>query len=716
MKKKSLTFKLVLGILLLILLGIFYHFELHQYLELKSVKGNLDTFKKMNEQEPFLFSSYFFGTYVLVAALSLPGAAMLTLLSGAIFGFYKGLFIASFASSIGATLAFLGSRFFLSSWVQKKFSKVFVTFNEGMKKDGDVFLIGLRLVPAVPFFVVNLLMGLFPISTIKFYVLSQLGMFIGTAVYVNAGTQLGLIQSTRDILSFNILISFTLLGFAPFCLKKLYAFYLLRKKMSSFSKPLEFNYNTVVIGGGSAGLVASYITSAAKAKVALIEKHKMGGDCLNTGCVPSKSLIRIAKAAHDIKNAQDYGLQAELSKVDLAAVMKRVQSVIKKIEPHDSAERYQGLGVDCFSGTARIVSPYEVVVNGKTLTTKTILIASGASPFVPKIEGLDLINYKTSDNLWSLNSLPERIAILGGGPIGCELAQAFSRLGSKVTIIEKDLQILNREDSDIVEKIEEKFIQEDIKIVKGFVAQKITKSDKGFKLHLSDNESQKEIEFDELIIALGRKANLDNMGLEDLSIETNVNGTLKADEFLRTNYPNIFVCGDVAGPYQFTHMAAHQAWYAAVNAMFMPFWSFKVDYSIVPMCTFVSPELARVGLNEKEAKLQNISYEVTTYDMKSQDRALADGENFGIVKVLTPPKSDKILGVTILGPRSGEVIAEFVLAMKHGLGLSKILGTVHIYPTLTEANKAVAGNWRKKNIPEKLMQFAESFHDWRRNN
>jgi pyruvate/2-oxoglutarate dehydrogenase complex dihydrolipoamide dehydrogenase (E3) component/uncharacterized membrane protein YdjX (TVP38/TMEM64 family) len=716
MKRKSLTIKIAFGILLLILFSIFYHFELHKYLELKSVKDNLDTLKKINEQEPVLFSSYFFGAYVLVAALSLPGAAMLTLLSGAIFGFYKGLVLASFASSIGATLAFLGSRFFLSSWVQKKFSKVFVTFNEGIKKDGDVFLIGLRLVPAVPFFVVNLLMGLFPISTIKFYILSQLGMFIGTAVYVNAGTQLGYIQSTRDILSFNILISFTLLGFVPFCLKKFYSYYLLRKKMIPFVKPIEFNYNTVVIGGGSAGLVASYITSAAKAKVALIEKHKMGGDCLNTGCVPSKSLIRIAKAAHDIRKAHDYGLKAELSKVDLATVMKRVQSVIKKIEPHDSAERYQSLGVDCFSGSARIISPYEVVVNGKNLTTKTILIASGASPFVPSIEGLDLINYKTSDNLWSLNNLPDRIAILGGGPIGCELAQAFSRLGSKVTIIEKDLQILNREDSDIVEKIEEKFIEEDIKIVKGFITQKIITSDKGFKLHLSNNEDQKEIEFDELIIALGRKANLENLGLEDLSIEANANGTIKADEFLRTNYPNIFVCGDVAGPYQFTHMAAHQAWYAAVNAMFMPFWSFKVDYSIVPMCTFVSPELARVGLNEKEAKLQNISYEVTTYDMKSQDRALADGENFGIVKVLTPPKSDKILGVTILGPRSGEVIAEFVLAMKHGLGLSKILGTVHIYPTLTEANKAVAGNWRKKNMPEKLMQFAESFHEWRRNN
>ena len=475
------------------------------------------------------------------------------------------------------------------------------------------------------------------------------------------------------------------------------------------------DFNMIVIGAGSAGLVSSYIAAAVKAKVALIEKHKMGGDCLNTGCVPSKALIRSAKILSYIKRHEDYGIKSAEATYDFAEVMERVQKVIQKVEPHDSVERYSSLGVDCFTGTAKILSPHEVSVNGKTLTTQNIIIATGARPAVPNIPGLDKVPYLTSDNLWEIRELPKRLVVVGGGPIGSELVQCFARLGSQVTQIQRGPEIMPKEDDEISQAIRKRFTEEGVEVrVNSNTKEVIVENGKHF-IVIEKNGTTEQIEFDKILIATGRAANTKGFGLEDIGVKLTQRGTIEVDEYLRTTtHKNIYACGDVAGPYQFTHTAAHQAWYCAVNALFSPFKKFKVDYRVIPWCTFTDPEVAQVGLNEKAAKAQGIPYEVTQYEIDDLDRAIADSEDHGVVKVLTVPGKDKILGVTILGYHAGDLIAEYVLAMKHGLGLNKILGTIHIYPTMAEANKFAAGNWKKAHAPEGLLKLIQKFHDWRR--
>ncbi len=482
----------------------------------------------------------------------------------------------------------------------------------------------------------------------------------------------------------------------------------------SIKKPKKFDFNIVVIGAGSAGLVTSYIAAAVKAKVALIEKQKMGGDCLNTGCVPSKALIKSAKIVHYVTRAREFGFNGGSIDFNFGLVMKRIQRVISTIEPHDSVERYSSLGVDCFQGEAKITSPYTVEVNGQTLTTRNIVIATGAGPFVPSFPGMDKVEYLTTDTIWNLRECPERLVVLGGGPIGSELAQAMSRLGSKVTIVEREDRILSKEDPDVSHMVSEKFKREGIEVLISHNALEFKKDGRHQSIVVEGPGGKKEVEFDKVLFALGRKANVKGFGIEDLGIQLSDRGTVVADSFLRTNYKNIFVCGDVTGPYQFTHTAAHQAWFAAVNALFSPFKKFKVDYSIIPWSTFTDPEVARVGLSETEAKEQGIDFEVTTYGIDDLDRAIAEEEAYGLVKVLTARGKDRILGVTIVGAHAGDTIAEFVLAMKYGIGLNKILGTIHIYPTFAEANKFAAGNWKRAHAPERILKLLEKFHSWRR--
>jgi dihydrolipoamide dehydrogenase len=486
--------------------------------------------------------------------------------------------------------------------------------------------------------------------------------------------------------------------------------------MKAFRKPRHFEYNLVVIGAGSAGLVSAYIAAAVKAKVALIEKHKMGGDCLNTGCVPSKALIRSAKMLNYTRRARDFGFKNATVEFDFASVMERVQSVIQKVEPHDSVERYTQLGVDCYEGEAKVLSPYEVQVNGKTLTTRNIVVATGARPLVPPIEGVEEVDYLTSDTVWELRQQPKKLLVLGGGPIGCELAQAFHRLGSEVTIVDRSSNVLSREDADISQWVMQRFNAEGIKVLANYQGEKfsINQGQKTLLCKHKHTGEQISVAFDQVLIALGRRANVSGFGLQELGVTIRDNGTLAVDAFLRTNYHNIYACGDVAGPYQFTHTAAHQAWYAAVNALFSPFKKFKANYSAIPWATFTDPEVARVGLSEKDARRQGIAYEVITYGIDDLDRAIADSEDHGMVKVLTVPGKDKILGVCIVGAHASDIIAEYVLAMTHGIGLNKILGTIHIYPTLAEANKYAAGNWKKAHKPETLLRWVEKFHAWRR--
>jgi pyruvate/2-oxoglutarate dehydrogenase complex dihydrolipoamide dehydrogenase (E3) component/uncharacterized membrane protein YdjX (TVP38/TMEM64 family) len=705
-----------LFILLLVISAIssFFYFNLGHYLSLDYLSSQKEAIEAYKNTQGIQAALIFFGVYIGVTGLSLPGAAVMTLAAGAIFGLVEGTIIVSFASAIGATLAFLVARILFKDAVQARFGESLKPINEGIKRDGALFLFGLRLVPVFPFFVINLVMGLTPIRVVQYFFVSQLGMLPATLIYVNAGTQLGEIHSLSGILSPSILLSFLLLALFPFITKRIMASIHTRKAFKGISKPKRFDTNMVVIGGGSAGLVTSYIAAATKAKVTLIERHKMGGDCLNTGCVPSKALIRSAKMANYYRRASEFGIKPVNVDVDFKAVMERVASIIKKVEPHDAIERYTALGVDCISGSAEIIDPFRVMVNDKIIRTRNIVIATGARPFVPDIPGLENIPYYTSDTLWSLRKRPDNLLIIGGGPIGCELAQSFNRLGIQVTQLDRGKRLLPREDEDVAEEVMVQFIEEGIRLKLGFNPVEFVRKE-GRPLLICDRYGKtEEIEFDTLILAVGRKANTKGLGLEKLNIPLNENDTIKVNEFLQTSYPNIFACGDVAGPYQFTHIAAHQAWYAAVNGLFGAFRKFKVDYRVIPWSTFTDPEVARVGLNELEAKAKGIDYEVTHYDINELDRAIADSEDHGFIKILTVPHKDKILGVTIVGHHAGELIAEYVTAMKYNLGLNKILGTIHIYPTLTESNKYAAGEWKRAHVPAFAMKLLNRFHAWNR--
>ncbi len=706
--------KILLVAMIIILIVVFFTFDLHRFLTLEYLKDRQQDFADFYATNRLLTIAIYFILYVVVTALSLPGAAVMTLAGGALLGFWTALVTVSFASTIGATLAFLVSRFLLRDWVQGKFGDKLKAINEGVEREGSFYLFTLRLVPLFPFFIINLVMGLTPMRVLAYYGVSQLGMLPGTAVYVNAGTQLGQIESAAGILSPGILISFVLLGIFPLIAKRIIDVLKRRKAFAGWDKPEKFDYNLVAIGAGSGGLVSAYIAAAVKAKVALIEKDKMGGDCLNTGCVPSKALIRSAKMLSYARRAKEFGFQSGQVEYDFAEVMERVQNVIKKVEPHDSIERYTELGVECHTGAATITSPWTVEVNGQTLTTRNIIIATGARPFVPPIRGLDQVDYLTSDNLWQLRENPGRLVVLGGGPIGSEITQAMARLGAEVTQIEMVPRIMSREDPEVSSYVQKQFEAEGIKVLTGHTAKEVIQEDEQNILLCDTDGETVRVPFDHILIAVGRSPNVTGFGLEELGVEIAERGTVAVDPLLRTNFPNIFAVGDVAGPYQFTHTASHMAWYAAVNALFGGFKSFRVDYSVIPWATFTDPEVARVGLSEDEAKAQEIPYEVTRYGLDDLDRAIADSEDHGWVKVLTKPGSDKLLGVTIVGSHAGDLLAEYVLAMKHGLGLNKILGTIHTYPTMSEANKAAAGEWKKAHAPEKLLAWVEKFHSWRR--
>jgi pyruvate/2-oxoglutarate dehydrogenase complex dihydrolipoamide dehydrogenase (E3) component/uncharacterized membrane protein YdjX (TVP38/TMEM64 family) len=705
--------KIFIVALIVSVIGLYLSLDLGQYMTLDFIQsqlGNIQTFK----QENFTLTALiYFAVYVAVA-LAFPGALLLTLVGGAIFGLFWGTLLVSFASSIGATLSFLASRFLLRDWVQSKFGDYLAPINKGIEKDGNFYLFSLRMVPIFPFFMINLLMGLTAIRALPFYLVSQAGMFIGTLLFVNAGVELSQIESLSGLVSAPVLLSIALLGTFPLIAKFVVSAVQQNKVMKQFQRPKQFDANVVVIGAGSAGLVAALIVAGAKAKVVLIEKHKMGGDCLNTGCVPSKSLIRSGRIMAYLKRASEYGLVDVSGKVDFAAVMERVQRVIAKIEPHDSVERFTSLGVECVSGEARIESPYCVSVNGRSISTRSIILSAGARPLVPPIPGLDKIDYLTSDTVWSLRELPARLLIVGGGPIGCELAQAFNNLGAKVTQVDMAPRIMPREDTEVSELVTKKFKQDGITVLTGH---RLVKFDSQAGVHTMEADHDGEtvtVEFDQVLLAIGRKANVEGYGLEELGVALTPQGTVQVNEYLQTTYPNIYACGDIAGPYQFTHMASFQAWFASLNAMLGGIWRSKVNYNIVPWATFTDPEVARVGLSEQDAIHSKVPYEVTRFDLDDLDRAIADEEAHGFIKVLTVPGKDKILGVTIVGYHAGELIGEFVFAMTHGMGLKKISAVTHIYPTLLEANKFTANAWRSARLPEKFFPLTEKYFHWKR--
>ncbi len=694
-------------------------FGLPERLTLDNLKASRYALQAHVLSAPLATAVVFFAVYVAAAALSIPGALILTLVAGAMFGLGWGLLLVSFASSLGALLAFLAARYLLRDSIQARFGKSLAPINEGVAKDGTFYLLTLRLVPVFPFWLINLLMGLTPMGAGRFYLVSQFGMLAGTAVYVNAGTQLAAIQSPGDILSPGLLGSFMLLGLFPLLAKAGVAWLERRKVYAKWTKPRTFDRNLVVIGAGAGGLVTAYIAAAVKAKVTLIEGHRMGGDCLNFGCIPSKALIRSARMARQLKKAHELGVADAAGRVDFAAVMRRVHRVIADIEPHDSVERYTGLGVEVLQGHARLISPWTVDVTradgtSQTLTTKNIVIAAGASPFVPPIPGLKEAGYRTSDTVWGLTELPKRLVVLGGGPIGSELAQSFARLGSAVTQVEMAPRVMVREDPEVSELVAASLRADGVKVLTGHQAVRVEVVGGEKRLVARSGGAEMVILFDELLCAVGRIPRVTGYGLEELGIPLTPRKTIETNACLQTLYPNIYAVGDVAGPFQFTHTAAHQAWYAAVNALFGRFRKFKADYRVIPWATFTDPEVARVGLSEAEAKEQGVPYEVTKYGIDDLDRAIADGTAHGFVKVLTVPGKDKILGVTIVGEHAGDLLVEYVLAMKHGLGLNKILGTIHTYPTLAEANKYAAGEWKRAHAPQKLLRWVGRYHSWER--
>ncbi|MFM5512899.1 FAD-dependent oxidoreductase [Aeromonas veronii] len=711
--------RLLLALVMGSLIGTFFALDLGRYLTLDALQAQQAAVAQLVDSHFVSASLLFVLIYVLSTALSLPGASLLTLGGSAVFGVGWGLLLVSFASTLGATLAFLSARFLLRDWVTARFGDKLATFQSGMAKEGAFYLLSLRLIPIFPFFLVNLLMGLTPIRVSTYYWVSQLGMLPGTFVYVLAGSELGQLTSTGNILSPGLMVALTLLGLMPWLVKKLTAKLALHRLLAPYRKPARYDYNLLVIGAGAGGLVTSYIAAAVKAKVALIEKHKMGGDCLNSGCVPSKALIRSARFAAEQRKADELGFSPSHSRADFAAVMERVAEVIKEVEPHDSIERYQGLGVECIEGEARLVSPWEVEVNGQRLASRHIVIATGARPLVPKLPGLDQVPYLTSDSLWQLRTPPRRLLVLGGGPIGCELAQSFALLGIPVTLVELSEQLLPREDREVADALAGQMSRDGVQLLTGWRAERADylptiEGDLPIRLQLRRGNETQVVEGDQLLLALGRVANVSGFGLEELGVELAPRGTIAVDGFLATNFPSILAVGDVAGPYQFTHFAAHQAWYAAVNALFGQFKRFRADYRVIPAATYTTPEIARVGLNRKEAEAQGIPFEATRFELAELDRAIADGERHGFIEVLTVPGKDTILGATIVGTHAGERIAEFVLAMRHRLGLGKILGTIHAYPTLMEGNKYVAGEWKRAHQPTRVLALLARYHRWRR--
>ncbi|WP_193853051.1 FAD-dependent oxidoreductase [Orrella marina] len=743
-------------------------FDLDQWLNLETLKQSHQSLQGWYEDTPARALVIYFLIYAIATAVSIPGATILTLGAGAIFGFGPGLLMVSFASSIGALLAFLVARYLLRDAVQRRFSGSLERINEGIERDGTFYLLTLRLVPLFPFWLVNLVMGLTPMKSGRYYVVSQLGMLPATIIYVNAGTQIAALESTQEILSPALLGSLILLGVFPVIARSLVAWARQRKLYAKWNRPPRYDRNLIVIGAGAGGLVSAYIAATVKAKVTLVESHQMGGDCLNTGCVPSKSLIRAAKIAKEIRHAESFGIHHASGTTDFKAVMERIRSVIRQIEPHDSVERYEGMGVEVLKGHARLISPWEVELtlsghapglqksaadakkevpsaatanrprnaeNVRRLTSRNIILATGAEPFIPDIPGLRQAGALTSESVWSLETLPARLVVLGGGPVGCELAQSFARLGSQVTLIEKHAHLLSKEDPEAAEVVRAALKEDGITILNDQTVVSVTtlpdSSCKRLILHRAGLASADrtanagmQVECDTILCALGRRPRVEGYGLEDLGIALRPGQTIDTNMFQQTSLPNIYAVGDVSSPYKLTHAAAHQAWYASVNALFGRFKRFpnhshahrgvRPASAAIPRCTFTDPELAQVGLTEPEAIRHHVPYEVTRYHLDDLDRAIADGAAHGFIKILTVPGKDQILGVTIVGEHAGELLAEFVLAMRHGLGLNKILATVHTYPTWSEAGKFAAGVWKQSHAPRWLLPWVERLHTWER--
>ena len=714
--------RLGLVVLVALLVAGFFLFDLQRFLSLEALRQARGTLLEWRRQAPWRMAGGYMAIYVLVTALSLPGAAVLTLAGGAIFGLALGTLLVSFASSLGALAAFLVARTLLRDWVERRFSRQLEPVARGVRRDGVLYLLTLRLAPVFPFFLVNLLMALTPMRAGPFYLTSQIGMLPGTLVYVNAGTQLARLEELSGILSPPVLASLGLLAAFPWIGRWAVRRWQLWRRYRPWSRPRRFDRNVIVIGAGAAGLVASYVAATLRARVTLIEANAMGGDCLNTGCVPSKALIASARLARQMRQADRYGLDPVDPRPPIGRILERVERKIAAVAPNDSVERYEGLGVEVLRGHARLLDPWTVAIGladgtERRLTARGIVLATGAEPVLPELPGQDEVPLLTSETVWGwLRRCPveqPRLAVLGGGPIGCELAQALAQLGLPVTQVQRDDRLLPREDAEVAATVRRALERDGVRLRMKTEVLGFGRAEDGSALvRIQGPQGQETVRCDAVLCALGRRARLEGYGLEELGIPAK--GTIATDDHLQTVYPNITAAGDVAGPFQFTHAASHQAGSAVLNALFGDLVRFRSDHRVMPRTTFTDPEVATVGLTEAEAEARGTAVEVTRFPLEDLDRAVVGEAREGFVKVLTPPGQDTILGATVVGERAGEVLAELVLAMRWGLGLGKVFNTVHAYPTFTEANRSVAGAWRRNHAPRRLLALLERFHAWRR--
>ena len=701
--------------------GLFYFYGLDGYLSLQYISESQASFRQQFIASPIKISFFYSLIYILVTTFSLPGAAVLTLLAGALFPFLTALIIVSFSSTIGATLAMVITRFLYHDIIKDRFPKAYQLVEKGLTREGAKFLFFLRLVPIFPFFVVNYVFAVTRIPVLIFAFVSQIGMLPGTIVYINAGHQLSSIKGLDGIFSPGILFSFGLLATFPFVMKFFVNRYRYRKIYRSYKKPKSYDANLVVIGGGSAGLVGAYMGAASKAKTILIEEDKMGGDCLNTGCVPSKAILHVAEEVHITQKILGKKIVKGTAKkeIDFLKVISHVKQSIKKIEPHDSIDRYTKLGVECIKGKAKILDPFTVKTNGRIIKTKAILVATGASPIIPDIEGKEKVqsDILTSNSIWDLKKLPQKLLIIGGGAIGCEMSQAFSRLGSKVTLVEAQSRILLGEDIETAKLMERVLTKEGVQILTNTKLESFHSKKSGRKAineaTLKKGKKQLKIAFSKVLIAVGRKATTSGFGLEELGIEKHPDGRIVINDYMQTNIPNVYAAGDVSGPFQLTHAAGHQGWHAVIHALYGFAYAPKINYSLMPTCVYTSPEVASVGLREQDAVKRKEGYEITQFDLKELDRAIVDENTEGFVRVITPWKKNNILGVTIVAKGASNLLLEFLATMKNKKRLNSILGTIHPYPSLGEANKYVASKWLKNHTSEEAMEKVKKFNTWR---
>ncbi|MGH7259627.1 MAG: mercuric reductase [Nitrospiraceae bacterium] len=481
-------------------------------------------------------------------------------------------------------------------------------------------------------------------------------------------------------------------------------------------------YNIVVIGAGTAGLVTAVVAASLGAKVALIEKHLMGGDCLNVGCVPSKGVIRAARAWADVKRAEEFGVHIPAGvKYDFAAAMARMRKLRARISHTDSAHRYKKLGVDVYIGSGRFTGPDTIVVDGpagnRTLRFKKAAICTGARAAAPPTPGLQEAGYLTNETIFTLTELPKRLAVIGAGPIGCELAQSFARFGSQVHLVETLHGALPKEDRDAAEIVRASMQRDGVQLLCCGKDVKISKADGGKRLTLESHGQQYDVTVDEILVGVGRAPNVEGIGLETVGVEFDMKTGVKVNDRLQTTNPNIFSAGDVCFPYQFTHAADAMAQIVIQNALFphpLGLGYASTNSLIIPWATFTEPEIAHVGLYEKDAGAKGIEVDTFTFKLDEVDRAILDGEDEGFARVHVKKGTDQLLGATIVAANAGNMISEFTVLMKSGKGLSTLCGTIHPYPTQAEVVKKVANAWRKTTFTKGKKWLLSKLFAWMR--